>query len=1197
MKNAVEGFGLPFCVHMNTDIAEGRAGAFSEGKVCDKVSGITAIQDYRDKRENGEEQDSPEDEFPGDGVSEWVEVESGIKQLGICLYYTRYQPGPRDYLWMMRKDARYLVRIWHTDREKFMRECPQEWSEILRGLECEEQESAIMQARRTQADVENKIRWLGERLEANRLLLRKIVEKKGAKFWLGFHDKDQLEILKKWQEWLRSRSSAVSFLNEGKLEVLLPFSTAVEKGHGDIVSLLLECDKQLLQSEVTIDNLGILHRSVLANQRGRVAWLIGALRTTQEHAQELIIGTFVSVIDSKLPMEEKKVIFDWMLEDYDINLSDRRSWGGGTDDLTFFLYCASIGYSQGVQFFIEYSKSPGKTRVLWTDPEVNRMKQTALHLAAMNGSCTTTGLLLYYHSEIIDLVDKENKTALYLAAEKGQAKTVELLLRCGADVYKGCDLAALAENHSNMDVKTKLTAAFGEYFSLLIQKVQHSVYLATNLFPLFIANLSKGSSLSIDDKKKLSSVLGVIKDGGFAKMDKVLLDGIVDDIKCCLKVVLDNFRKIEQCYNPTCNSETVIFTREQQRNLVLSLYLNRSVCCFLVHFNRILSRPSHLVSASADIILPTLEPKKGNKVTIVEEPSVVAQHNFHPGLQYQSVIGDGDCLYRSVTYYLSRGEDVSFLRRIVALNLKCDGERYVNFIPLQQDQSLQDYVKKVKDTHQWAGELEINILMELLNRPIVIVGPEGTIRNKDAIERYRGKEPIFVFYNGGDERGSDKPGHYDALILRDGYNSLSILTEMLESSAMREGGAEAKSVVEAPALPSSLPMPTTSQVIFPPAIFPLINRSALSGHRMNASTVMIHDSMPIKDIVIQQLVEVGGDRRQELEVAVYSHEGFQRAVTDMVRELIVSGEVDESILDALQTDPRIKEKIDEFNRFFSAMFELIVIRTRGFIEDCCRDRDEGGDLLTISTRLNTPAFWQWLEKLQQDTQVSEAWKFKDIYNYLEQALKYCREQAAASIPDFLCSEQMQIAKIFLEHYCNPDSSLFAIQVGADVGNKILQTIRAVSTLKNKVTSVVSSNRTTFFQASADRERVSEPVGSVVPFGPVLKLFELALEKITDLDKEVKNLLHDPEIQEYMQDDQYCLIVTIFTQDYVRYYVYSKSSGEFMEQQVIRTAASSGKDFFAVIPVRNRCSRHSVDRLEYSSASQQGVSEVGQTGPI
>ena len=200
--------------------------------------------------------------------------------------------------------------------------------------------------------------------------------------------------------------------------------------------------------------------------------------------------------------------------------------------------------------------------------------------------------------------------------------------------------------------------------------------------------------------------------------------------------------------------------------------------------------------------------KPTTSTAIPVESFVGMAANVHPGLQHQTIDGDGDCLYMAVTYYLSHGEDVTFLRKIVAANLEGNVARYGKFVPLRDEQSLQDYIASIKSKHEWAGELEINILMRLLDCPIVIIGPEGTIRNKEEVNKYLDRDPIFVFYNGGDERGSSKPGHYDVLILRDGYNGKTILAEMLSPTYDLRVSQTFPSALS-PAASSAPPAPST----------------------------------------------------------------------------------------------------------------------------------------------------------------------------------------------------------------------------------------------------------------------------------------------------------------------------------------------------------------------------------------------------
>lgn len=165
----------------------------------------------------------------------------------------------------------------------------------------------------------------------------------------------------------------------------------------------------------------------------------------------------------------------------------------------------------------------------------------------------------------------------------------------------------------------------------------------------------------------------------------------------------------------------------------------------------------------------------------------VAPRQFIPvqieGLRYQSIPGDGHCMYRAITYYLGHGEDIPFLRGIVAANLESNKEEYKGFIPLG-DEALPAYIDRIRSAREWGGDLEINILMRLLNRPIVILGQNGRILNEATINLYPGRDPIFVYYDG--------IAHYDALIVQDGCNSRDILARLLTlnhpAASSSEGG-------------------------------------------------------------------------------------------------------------------------------------------------------------------------------------------------------------------------------------------------------------------------------------------------------------------------------------------------------------------------------------------------------------------------
>ena len=204
------------------------------------------------------------------------------------------------------------------------------------------------------------------------------------------------------------------------------------------------------------------------------------------------------------------------------------------------------------------------------------------------------------------------------------------------------------------------------------------------------------------------------------------------------------------------------------------------------------------------------------QVQIIHE-KLIPQHisdYVHPGLQWQKIGGDGHCLYRAVTLYLTNGEDVISLRQIVGANLEHNIDQYRGFIPMGDGRSVEEYINDLTHTNAWAGDLEINILMRLLDRPIAVIGPEGTIRNIEAVRQYNERDPIFVYF--------DDHVHYDAFILLPGFDGRAVLNELLQRSSQEEVGTEA------PKRPGA--KNTTSK-----------NREAIGEVRVNTATPVLQE--------------------------------------------------------------------------------------------------------------------------------------------------------------------------------------------------------------------------------------------------------------------------------------------------------------------------------------------------------------------
>lgn len=152
----------------------------------------------------------------------------------------------------------------------------------------------------------------------------------------------------------------------------------------------------------------------------------------------------------------------------------------------------------------------------------------------------------------------------------------------------------------------------------------------------------------------------------------------------------------------------------------------------------------------------------------IEDVQQTKPENIPEGLIYQAIPGDGHCLFHAVGLYV--GEDQAFLRRVVALHLEGNLEAFREFIPLPADQTIEDHIRGMRNGTEWVANVEIEILMRVFNRPVVVITSDGNVRNREDLERFSGS-PIFVYYN--------DHNHYDAFLLKEGYTGQAILEQLM----------------------------------------------------------------------------------------------------------------------------------------------------------------------------------------------------------------------------------------------------------------------------------------------------------------------------------------------------------------------------------------------------------------------------------
>ena len=140
------------------------------------------------------------------------------------------------------------------------------------------------------------------------------------------------------------------------------------------------------------------------------------------------------------------------------------------------------------------------------------------------------------------------------------------------------------------------------------------------------------------------------------------------------------------------------------------------------------------------------------------------------GFDYQEAPKDGHCFYHAVSYYAEKS--VNHLRKITADFLK---ENQADFQDFFSDTSMtyEEFIFKVEHQALWADDLEIQALSLALNRPIIVINPDGKTYKEDAFLNFNEQIfPIFVYFDKNEK-------HYDALLFNGSY-SLEFIKNKLQ---------------------------------------------------------------------------------------------------------------------------------------------------------------------------------------------------------------------------------------------------------------------------------------------------------------------------------------------------------------------------------------------------------------------------------
>ena len=238
---------------------------------------------------------------------------------------------------------------------------------------------------------------------------------------------------------------------------------------------------------------------------------------------------------------------------------------------------------------------------------------------------------------------------------------------------------------------------------------------------------------------------------------------IVQEQFVLLKIRLRDWISMLSDYQHACESELIQDNtldrakKHVQRPAFFATDRNKLITDKIKELESIIAKLKTRIDIFKDWLYDNLE-----SVKLVELPTL-------PGLICQEVPYNGHCLYLAVGMYLNRSQEQ--LRGDVAYHLAHHLEEYREFFQTQIGRLPDDYVKCIREGVEWAANKEIEILMKVFNRPIIVIGKDdGRILNQEVVLRFVG-EPIFVLYNGN---------HYNALIRTGGTSAWDILKNLLQ---------------------------------------------------------------------------------------------------------------------------------------------------------------------------------------------------------------------------------------------------------------------------------------------------------------------------------------------------------------------------------------------------------------------------------
>jgi hypothetical protein len=179
-----------------------------------------------------------------------------------------------------------------------------------------------------------------------------------------------------------------------------------------------------------------------------------------------------------------------------------------------------------------------------------------------------------------------------------------------------------------------------------------------------------------------------------------------------------------------------------------------------------------------------VEKIKSNEIILdAVQFNVINDELIKRNLKKKNIIGDGNCLFRAISYVVNDGDDSSHkLLRCKAVNyISNNREHYEEFMNTDEE-SFDDYVLRMLNDGEHGSQYEINALQQILGRPIYVFSDlhrriEGSSDDNN-FEQISGDPILLNYYDEIDTDSFYRPGHYEVL---SGEINMDLINDLQQS--------------------------------------------------------------------------------------------------------------------------------------------------------------------------------------------------------------------------------------------------------------------------------------------------------------------------------------------------------------------------------------------------------------------------------